>query len=333
MSEPIPIIQYGLGPIGQSVARLALKRPGLQLVGAVDIDPEKVGRDIADLLGLESPLGLQVTDDAASVLAAAPKGVALHCTGSSMRAIYSQLEQIIRAGWHVLSTCEELAYPKAHNSHLIEPLDQLAREHGVVVLGTGVNPGLVMDALPITLLGACQEVRRITVTRVVDSAPRRLPLQRKTGAGLTVQEFQARVEAGTVRHVGMQESLWAIADAVGWTLDEVTESVEPVVAERPLTSQYISVQPGQVAGVHQVAVGKHNGEAVITLELEMSLHVANPRDAVSIEGTPNLKMVIPGGTHGDLATAAMVVNSVRRVWEGKPGLRTMLDLPPAYPRM
>ena len=331
----IGVIQYGLGPIGSEIARLVVRRKGLELVGGLDIDPAKVGKDVGQVIGLGRPLGLVISDDPRAVLARAGAEVVLHSTGSHLEQIYPQLAEIIEASLSVISTSEELAYPWAQHPDLAEKLDQLAREHGVTVLGTGVNPGFIMDTLSIVLSGVCQEVRRVMAKRVVDAAKRRLRLQQKVGAGLSVEEFEERVRAGTVRHVGLTESVALIADALGWQLDAIEETIEPVVAERPVRSEFIAVEAGQVAGVRQMGWGLKDGQAAIVLDLRVYLGAPEGEgDSILIEGTPQVEMTVRG-VHGDLATAAMVVNAIPRVLAAPPGLMTMKDLPPvcAYHQM
>ncbi len=329
MSEEIRVVQYGLGPIGAAIARLAHERR-LRLVGAIDIDPAKVGRDTGDVIGLAEPTGVTVSADAAAVLAQTKPDVVLHTTSSSLEAVSSQLLECLRAGANVISTCEELSFPFGAATALARQLDQTAREHHARVLGTGVNPGFVMDSLPIMLTTACRAVRGIEITRVVDASARRLPLQRKIGAGLTVAEFRQLAAEKKIRHVGLAESLHMVAAAMGWQLDDYEETIEPVVAETDQRTEFLTVPAGHAAGVHQRAVGRVGGRQVLTLELKMYVGAKEPRDAVRIDGEPPLELVLPGGVHGDVATAAIVVNCVPRVLQAAPGLLTMKDLPPAH---
>ncbi len=321
-------IHYGIGPIGAEIARLAAARQGFQIAGAIDIDPAKRGRDLGEVIGLGRDLGVTVSDDARAVFANAAADVVLHTTGSSLVAVRPQLEEAIDAGLNVVSTCEELAYPAAQYPEIAADLDRRCRERGVTVLGTGVNPGFVMDALPLIMSGVCQEVTAVRCERVVDAAGRREPLQRKIGSGLTREEFQRLVDAKQVRHVGLYESVVMIAEGLGWTLDEVTETTEPMIAEERVTTEFFDVAPGLVTGVNQLGRGLIGGREVITLSLRIYLGAKEPRDAVRIEGAPPVDLVLRGGTHGDRATTAIVVNAARRVVEAPPGLITMKDLPP-----
>jgi len=325
----IRTLHIGVGHMGAEIVRVATRRTNLEIVGAVDVDPNKVGSDLGQIVGLERPLRIPVSGSIEEALARAKPDIAIVTTGSHIPQVYDQLYQLIVGGLHVISTCEELSFPWLQHPEQAQELDCLASAHGVTVLGTGVNPGFVMDKLPVTLTGVCQDVRSISITRALDSAKRRLPLQKKTGAGLSVVEFEAKVQAKTIRHIGLPESLALVAKALGWALDDVEDKIEPVVADRPIASEFIRVAPGQVAGLHQTARGMIDGREVISLDLWMVLHMENPRDEVRIEGIPPLHMVIPGGTHGDRATAAMVVNSIALVAAAKPGLLTVLDLPVA----
>ena len=231
-----------------------------------------------------------------------------------------QLRSLIGAGLDVVSTCEELSYPWAHHRTEAAEIDAMAMGHGVAVLGTGVNPGFVMDTLALVLSGACQQVSAVRICRVVDTSKRRVQLQRKTGAGTTLPEFQRRVAAGTLRHVGLPESLEMVAAGLGWRLDKVQDLIEPVIAERSVSSEYITVEMGQVAGVRQTARGLVGGREVISLELRMEMGAVDSYDSIHLEGTPVVDLRIGGGIHGDLATAAIVVNAIPRLVEARPGL-------------
>ena len=319
-------VQYGVGPIGQRIVDVATDR-GIDFVGAVDVDPAKVGRDLGALAGLE-PLGVEITDDPQGALTGAPD-VVFHATVSDVTAISQQIEAALDAGADVISTTEELAYPWFDHSGAAEELDELARRHEQTVLGTGINPGFAMDTLPAVLTTPCQQVEAVSVTRVQDASQRRGPLQEKIGAGLSKAAWESDIapEAG---HVGLPESIAMLAAALGWELADIEETIEPVIAETRVESDFVTVQPGDVAGIHQVGTGFVDGEAAIELDLSMYLGAPDPRDDVEIAGRPDLSMTVEGGFHGDVATPAVAVNAVERVREADPGLATMIDL--ATPR-
>ncbi len=225
-----------------------------------------------------------------------------------------------------MTTTEEAAYPSRANRAVARRIDAAALKAKVAVLGTGVNPGFTMDALPIALSAVCERVDRVEVQRVQDARIRRLPFQQKIGAGLTLEAFQARVDAGTVRHVGFTESIQMIADAMGWRLDRIVDDVAPKVADAPVQSDFLSVAAGQVCGVIQTGAGYVGDDAKISLRLEAYLGAPQSYDSVLIEGSPRIYSTIEGGVHGDIATASMTVNSIPAVINAAPGFRTMRDL-------
>jgi 4-hydroxy-tetrahydrodipicolinate reductase len=326
---PIRVLHVGLGPIGSAVARQVANREGFELVGAVDIDPAKTGCDIGDVLGLGRRLGVEVSAEAAPALQATKPDCVVHCTSSSLLAVMPQFETIFAAGVPVVSTTEELSYPYYSHRELAEKLDEMAKKAHVAILGTGVNPGFAMDALPIMLTGVCERVDSITVNRVQDARIRRLPFQKKIGAGLTVEQFDAKVKAGTVRHVGLTESIAMIADAMGWTLDRITDEIGPKVAETAVASDFLKVEAGYVCGIIQDGTGYRNGDVLVRLHMEAYLGCPESYDSVVVNGVPPLHMKVGGGFHGDIATASITANSIPKVIAAPPGLHTMRDLPMA----
>lgn len=330
MRDSIKVIQYGLGPIGQAVVRDMSKKKGIRIVGAVDIDEQKVGRDLGELVGLETPLGVKVSSDSREVLSKGETRLVILSTVSSISRCYPQIEEIVKSQKYLISTCEELAYPWLTHPDLSTRIDSLAKENRVAVLGTGVNPGFAMDYLPVVVSGICRDVERIRVSRVQDASFRRLPFQRKIGAGLTREEFDRRRHEKQIRHVGLTESIHMIARGFGWQLDQTDDEISPVLAETAVESGFIKVPAGDVKGMRQVGRGLRNGEERITLEMVMTLGQENPRDVVEIEATPHVRLVFEGGIHGDIATTAVVVNSIPRLLELPPGLKTMLDMPPIH---
>ena len=230
MVTRVKAVQYGCGPIGCSVVRFAAQRPDIELVGAIDIDKNLVGRDLGEVAGLDKKLGVGISDDADAVLSQTKPEVVFLTTSSSVKKIYPQLEQCARAGANVVSTCEELSFPFRKDPQLSTDIDKLAKANDVTILGTGVNPGFLMDTWPLTMTGVCQQVKQIKVVRVQNASSRRGPSQKKIGAGCTLAEFDELVAAGTLRHVGLAESIAMIASGLGWELDDISESIEPVIA-------------------------------------------------------------------------------------------------------
>lgn len=329
VDRPIRVIQYGLGPIGAAAARKVLDAAPfpLDLVGAIDIDPEKVGRDVGDLLHLGEPTGVRISDDASAVFAEEDADVVIHTTSSSLAEVYDQIERCLKHNLHVVSSTEELLFPYERYPELSTKLDQVAREQERVVLGTGVNPGFVMDTLALAATGMCTDVRRVSIERVVNAAERRGPLQEKIGAGRSPEVFDELKSEGNVGHVGLVESLLFIVDGLNWSLDRYDEQLAPVIAEDPVHTDYVSVEPGQVAGIHHTARGFIGTETVVALDLQMYVGANNPHDAVEIDGDPPIDLEIRNGIFGDTATVGALINAIPQVVDARPGLQTMKSLP------
>jgi 2,4-diaminopentanoate dehydrogenase len=324
---PIRVIHFGLGPIGAGVVRQVANRKGFKIVGAVDIDPAKTGRDLGEVAGVGRALKVKISDDAKKAIKAAKPDVAVLCTNSSLKKVLPQIESIVKLKVPIVSTTEELAYPSKANMKYARAIHQLAKKYKVAILGTGVNPGFVMDALPTMLTGVCERVDAVRVDRIQDARIRRLPFQQKIGAGLTREQFQKKVDDASVRHVGLTESVSMIADALGWKLDRITDEIQPKIASEAVSSEFLSVEPGLVCGIIQDGVGYREGQAVITLHMEAYLGAPESFDAVEITGSPALKMKLAGGVHGDIATASITVNSLPKILDVPPGLHTMRDMP------
>jgi hypothetical protein len=325
----IRIVLFGVGAVGALIGKFLLEKEGVEIVGAVDTARDKVNRDLGEVLGLQRKLGVTVTDDADSLFKRTKPDIAVHATSSFLRDTYPQIAAIVKKGVNVVSTCEELSYPYSAEPELARKLDQLASKNDVTVLGTGINPGFLMDTLVVTLTAPCQKIEKIEAKRVMNAATRRLPFQKKIGAGLTVEEFKRKIENKHITgHVGLEQSIRMIADALAWKLDRViVDPVEPVVAKRSTESKDIKVKPGNVAGLRQKARGIINGKEVITLDFQAYLGAEEEFDAVKIKGVPDVNQKIQPCVHGDMGTIAMVVNSIPKVINAEAGLLTMKDLP------
>ncbi len=324
--DKIRVIQYGLGPIGSAVARHVVERAGLELVGGVDVDPAKVGQDVGEVIGLGRPLGFPVTARLAETLARTPADVALHTTSSYFDLFKPQIIEILEAGLDIVSTAEELSFPWLAHPQEAAEIDAAARRAGKTVLGTGVNPGFLMDTLPLALTAICQRVDHIAVTRIINASTRRGPFQAKIGSGMTVADFNARMAAGRMGHVGLPESVGMVFHTLGKTLVRYESGVEPVVADRLVQTEHFTVQPGQVRGLKQVARGYTDAGEFMALTFIAALDAGEDGDTIQITGKPSLEVKLKG-TNGDLATVAIAVNAVRRVKDAGPGLVTMRDLP------
>ena len=286
VKKKIRAIQYGIGPIGASIVKLLREKESVDIVGAIDSDPAKIGKDLAEVVGAsDGPWGVKVSGDSKGVLDQSAD-VVMHTTSSSLPKVMDQLLACLDVGSCVVSTCEELSYPYRTHPELATKLDKAAKESGVALVGTGVNPGFVMDKLAITLSAVSQRVDHVKVLRIVDASKRRLPLQKKIGAGMTVEEFRAKVKEGIIKHVGLPESVAMVADSLGLRVDEITETIEPKVATDHVQTEFLTVEAGQAAGVHQIARGLSEGKELIYMELQMYVGAKDPADTVELSGTP-----------------------------------------------
>jgi 4-hydroxy-tetrahydrodipicolinate reductase len=323
MTKPKAVV-YGLGPIGQLIAKVALER-GIELVGAIDIDPSKVGRDVGELIGIKSSIGIRVEGDADKVLNETKPDVVLHSTGTWLDKVYPQLVKAIRVGADVVSTCETLAWPWYRYPELAELLDNYAKAHGSTVLGAGVNPGFALDVLPAVLTVTLTRLSRVRVVRSLDASRRRYSFQRKIGLGMSLSQFKEALAKGDITaHVGFAESVLLMASMMGIRLDRVEEGQEAIVADRHYETQYFKVEEGQVRGVVGHGSGFVGNNEVIRVELRACI-ACEDYEEVTLEGEPTVTWR-SSGTPGDPATVAVVVNLAKRIIDAKPGLITLKDL-------
>lgn len=323
---PVPVVVMGLGFIGQQIARSALASPEVTLVGAVDNHPQRTGKRLSDVLGVPGST-VRVVERLDQAVGRSRDVVLLHATGSRLPQVFEQLIEAIKLGLPIVSTCEELAFPFLKYPELADKLDRAAQEAEVAVLGTGVNPGFVMDRLVATLGQACGSVRHAKISRTVDARTRREALHRKIGAGLEEQEFIDLLEKDQLGHIGLVESTALTALGLGIDCDDFEEEAVPVLAEEDIPVGSFTVRKGQVAGISQTAVGLEDGQERVRLELTIAVGLDDAGDRIELDADPPLRLEIPGGVPGDQATANVVVNAAPRVTAAEPGLLTVLELP------
>ena len=313
--KQLSVAVVGLGPIGVEIARAILERKSLRLVGAVDTDPALAGKPVATRVE-GAPRALKIVPSLEKALAgkSRPDAIAL-ATSSRFRAVTGDLQTCVKRKVHVVSTCEELAAPLV-DARGWKKLDDAARRAKVTLLGTGVNPGFVMDRLVLQLAGACVSVAKVEVERVVDAAKRRAPLRKKVGEGLTIDEFRRGVADGRIGHVGLRESVALIARGLGWKLDKIVDEIIP----EPDGDDF------RCRGLRQRAVGIVGGEERITLRLSMYVGAPDPHDRIWIAADPPLDVIIAGGTQGDRGTIGTVVNALERLPRAPRGLVTVADV-------
>jgi 2,4-diaminopentanoate dehydrogenase len=327
MPRTLKVAIAGMGPAGQAVARAVLQTPALKLVAAADPAALYAGKDVGAILGLPRKLRVKVEGNPDRFFRKVRADVAFVCTSSLLKDVKPQVAALVSRRITVLSTCEELAWPTPARAAAWRDLDRLARKKKVSVLATGVNPGFAMDALALTLTAPCARVRRVSVTRVVDAAARKLPLQRRVGAGLNLGQFRRAVTDGSVRHVGLVESAHMVAAAFGWKLDRVDETLEPAIAPRDLDTEYLRIPAGAAAGIRQSVRAYRGGELAISLDLQVYVGAESPRDHILVDGDPPVDATIAGGVNGEFATAAVLLNSLPKVLAAPAGVLTVKDLP------
>ncbi|MFX0089999.1 MAG: dihydrodipicolinate reductase [Candidatus Hodarchaeota archaeon] len=320
----ITAVQYGLGPIGCMIARLASKK-GIEIIGGIDIDKQKMGKDVGQVIGIE-PLGVEVTSNAAEFLSKAKPDVVYLTTVSNLKNLMPQLDHCLEAGVNVISTSEELVYPYAQHPELSIRIDEKAKDRGIVILGTGINPGFLFDTFIISMTSICETVNRIRGLRIQDAGKRRLSLQRKIGAGLSKEEFETQI-LNKRGHVGFVESIRMITDSLKWKVEKIVQEMEPIIAEKNVKSDHIEVESGKVAGIKQTARAHVGEQERIALEIQFYIGAKDPHDSITVEGSPTIEFRNKKGIDGDIGTTALAVNMTSAVIESSPGLKTMLDFP------
>jgi len=326
MDNKIRVVQYGLGPIGNKITQYLLERDSVQIVGAIDSDPTKLNLDIGELAGSPAAYGVCVTDNPKKLLSKVDADIVVLTTTSSLEDIKSQIIEIVSFGVNIVSTCEELSHPWLTNPEIADEIDVAAKMSDVTVLATGINPGFLMDFLPLAMTGICRDVKKVTVERIQNAQFRRIPFQKKIGAGLTVEQFNDKVKEGTLRHVGLTESIHMIAHKIGWKLDKTEDIINPVIATDKVTTADLTIEHGKVTGVNQIGRGYVENKEVITLVFKATVGEPNPRDRIIIEGTPDIDMTIKDGINGDIATCAIIANAIPAVIKAPAGLKTMANI-------
>lgn len=326
------VLQWGLGAMGSGMVRLMLEKTGLEVVAAIDGRPDYVGKDLGAILGLDNPLGVTVTDQPLDVLNQENIDIAVMATTSWTKEQLPDLTQVITAGINCISIAEEMADPQAQNPKLSKEIDQLAKKHSVSVLGTGVNPGFVLDMLVVTLTGGNHSVDRIEASRVNDLSPYGPTVMQSQGVGTTPEEFHAGVANGSiVGHVGFPESIHMISEALGLGVDRIEETREPIISHVQRETPHVKVEPGMVAGCAHIGIGYQGDKEIIKLihpqQIHPHLENQDTGDYIHIYGKPEIHMTIKPEIAGGIATMGVAVNMIPHVVAASPGLKRMIDLP------
>jgi len=331
----VKVAIWGFGAMGSGMAEVLLRKQGVDIVGVCDIHPDRVGKSMFDVLGVSKGdrKDVVIKGDITKVIKKQSADVVLLCTDSFTAKTFDKIKLIVELGINVVSTAEEMSYPKAQEPKLAAKINKLAKANGVSVLGTGINPGLMMDLLAILMTGACTDVEYVKCERVNSLSPFGPAVMEEQGVGITLEEFNKQSEAGHLAgHVGFNESVTMICDAIGWKLDKAVEqTMAPIVSNVHRKTKYAEVLPGNVAGCTMKGYGYVDGKLAVEMihpqQIEPELEGTNTGDYVVIKGTPNVnlsnKPEIPGG----IGTIAMCINMIPHVINARPGLHTMIDLP------
>lgn len=322
----IRILQIGLGPLGIKTYQYIAEKQSMRTVAAVDINPDLRNKDLGEISGGKAN-GVLIQQEIAAVKNLSEVDAVVLTTSSSMKSIAPQLDHILDFKLPIVSTCEELTFPWKNDARLADQIDSKAKKQGVAIVSTGVNPGFMMDTLPSMLTGVCKQVDYIHVNRTQDASIRRLPFQQKIGAGLSLEDFEKKKQTGTLRHVGLTESMQFIAESVGWELDHTEDIISPVIAEADTQTSSMFIPAGHALGVRQVGRASYKGTEKIKLIFEAAVGTGKAFDEIKITGQPDINSRIEGGVHGDIATCSIVLNTIPKILTASPGLKTMRDIP------
>lgn len=321
------ILQIGFGPLGIQTAIFIAKKEQVKTVAVVDINKDLNEKSLYEISNELDQNVLVYSSVRAAVNQLDNKpDIAIITTVSSLEKLIPQIREVAKFGIPVISTCEELSYPWDMQPELSEQLDLLCKEHNIACLGTGVNPGFLMDYLPSVLSSVCKDIEQVTIERFQDATPRRVPFQQKIGAGLTLDEFKKKELQGTLRHVGLKESVSLLANSLGMKLERVTETLNPVIAENEIQTDHVKIHAGNARGVEQIATGYINGDCKVKMHFKAAIGEPRSYDKVTIKGTPSFSSEIDGGINGDIATCAITINAINSVLNAPAGLLTMADI-------
>jgi len=329
--ENLKVVLWGLGSMGSGMGKFLANKEGIELVGGIANRETKKGKDLGEILGLDKELGVKVTNDPEEAICE-DVDIVLHATTSFVKDAFPQLKLIMEKGVNVITIAEELSYPSAEDEELAAKLDEIAKENGVTALGTGINPGFVLDELILNLTGACANVERIEAARVNDLSPFGPTVMKTQGVGTTVEEFEKGLADGSiVGHIGFKESINMIADRLGWELDEIKQTREPIVSETERETPHVKVKPGMVAGCKHIAYGIKDGKNLIVLEhpqqIQPEKEGTETGDYINIKGTPEINMSINPEIPGGIGTMAIAINMIPLIINAKAGMLSMKDLP------
>ncbi len=330
--KKIRVVMWGFGAMGSGMVNLMLQKKGIEVVGVIDQRPELVGKDIGDVLKLGKKVGITVTDKPETVLQKGKVDVCLQAIHSFTKIVFPYLKQALEAGINVISIAEEMSCPSAQEPELAKQLDEIARKNNVTLLGTGINPGFILDQMVVNLTGVCLNVEHIEASRINDLSPFGKTVMETQGVGTTPEEFKKGIEDGSiVGHIGFPESVMMISDALGLGVDRIEQTREPIISKTHRETPVVKVEPGMVAGCRHIATAYRGDKEVIKLIHPQQIHPEAEKvdtgDYIKIKGDPDISLAIKPEVPGGKGTMAMAVNMIPLVVKASPGLKRMTDMP------
>jgi 4-hydroxy-tetrahydrodipicolinate reductase len=331
--DKVKVIIWGFGAMGRGMAEMLLAKKGVEIKAICDIAPAYQGVDFRDILKIKTDHPkVIIQSNIDQILGTTKADVVLLCTDSFVSGAFEKIKKVVISGMNCISTAEEMSYPQASSPVLAKQIDQLAKAYGVTVLGTGINPGFIMDLLVVALSGVMTDISYIEAKRVNSLSPFGPVVMHEQGVGITHEEYHKRVgDKELAGHVGFKESVNMIADAIGIKLDGFKQQMEPIITQVDRVSKYGEAKKGTLAGINMTGQGLHNGNVFINMihpqQIEPEMGGIKTGDYIKLVGTPNINMAITPEIDGGIGTIAMCVNMIPHVINARPGLKTMIDLP------
>lgn len=308
--EKLKVIVYGMGSIGQEIVKCLDTKPGIEIVGAIDL--QFVGEDVGEVSGLGKKLDVTITDDADTLLSETEADVVFHLTTTSVADCVEQLPKPISEGMHIITSAEEMVNPFYYNKEGAEKLDALAKENNVCVLGSGLWPTLMDIYFPLALTGGSRQIERIEYRRHSDfSAYKGSKVLGKFGLDLNKEEYEKRIEEGQVfGHTGFGGTFQIFADLMGWELEDVVDKLEPFYDDND-----------NLISLKHSATGICDGQEKIYNEIWASIQDDwEAGDSYYIKATPSVDVTINGGVTGTAPVANSMVNQLPMLLQSDPGI-------------
>ncbi len=330
----VKIAIWGFGAMGSGMVRMILKKNGFDIVGVADKYEGSIGKSIFDILKEDNPFDhdVLVEDKIERILREEKPELVLLATDSFTSRAYEKIKFIVENKCNCISTAEEMAFPMAKEPELTLKMDRLAKENGVTILGTGVNPGMMMDLLAICMTGVMEDVSDMKISRVNSLSPFGPTVMEEQGVGLTLDAFNEKMKNDEISgHVGFIESTYMIAKALGLEVENFEQSMSPIVSNVDRKSPYGFTAAGDVAGVDMRSKARLSNKTRINMihpqQIEPESEGLKTGDYIQIKGNPEINLSNVPEVEGGIGTIAICVNMIPHVLNASPGLKTMIDLP------